>query len=278
MRAVYASYLGATLRKLMLDLDTIGERNKGPLPVPVGVILDEFPTLGKLDSLVADVNLVRKRRISIMIGAQTKGQFHMIYGNEGTQALFTGLATQVIYGGCDADTAEFYSKASGTATTDANADDPNSHGRLSQGAARQRPLLTVDEVVTPQVGNCTIFARYVEAGFATQVVLNARLTRFYERDDWKQRLNAARDVQPLLLERGIALNLQPVETSVAPVPKANIPESATATPSTLEIAALMARVAAETQKQTNGKVQATSMNEMRNRHEKRKRAVKEVTQ
>jgi len=50
MRAVYASYLGATLRKLMLDLDTIGERNKGPLPVPVGVILDEFPTLGKLDS------------------------------------------------------------------------------------------------------------------------------------------------------------------------------------------------------------------------------------
>ena len=51
MRAVYASYLGATLRKLMLDLDTIGERNKGPLPMPVGVILDEFPTLGKLDSL-----------------------------------------------------------------------------------------------------------------------------------------------------------------------------------------------------------------------------------
>jgi hypothetical protein len=39
----------------------------------------------------------------------------------------------------------------------------------------------------------------------------------------------------------------------------------------------MARVAAETQKQTNGKVQAVSMNEMRNRHEKRKRAVKEVT-
>jgi type IV secretory pathway TraG/TraD family ATPase VirD4 len=270
MRAVYASYLGATLRKLMLDLDTIGERNKGPLPVPVGVILDEFPTLGKLDSLVADVNLVRKRRISIMIGAQTKGQFHMIYGNEGTQALFTGLATQVIYGGCDADTAEFYSKASGTATTDANADDPNSH-------LRQRPLLTVDEVVTPQVGNCTIFARYVEAGFATQVVLNARLTRFYERDDWKQRLNAAKDIQPLLLERGISLNLHLVETPIPAVPNSNTSASTVNTPSTLEIAALMARVAAETQKQTNGYVQTISTSEMRNLHEKRKRAVKEVT-
>jgi hypothetical protein len=272
MRAVYASYLGATLRKLMLDLDTIGERNKGPLPVPVAVILDEFPTLGKLDSLVADVNLVRKRRISIMIGAQTKGQFHMIYGNEGTQALFTGLATQVIYGGCDADTAEFYSKASGTATTDANADDPNSH-------LRQRPLLTVDEVVTPQVGNCTIFARYVEAGFATQIVLNARLTRFYERDDWKKRLFATKDVQPLLLERGISLNLHPVESVTIPALNPNTVEAIAAVPKpTLELAAsaLMAKVAAETQKQGGGKVQAVSMSEMRSKREKRLTAVKEV--
>lgn len=199
MRAVYASYLGATLRKLMLDLDTIGERNKGPLPMPVGVILDEFPTLGKLDSLVADVNLVRKRRISIMIGAQTKGQFHMIYGNEGTQALFTGLATQVVYGGCDADTADFYSNASGTATQEGSADDKYS---------RSRPLLTVDEVITPQIGNCTIFARYVEAGFATQVVLNARLTRFYEREDWKRRLKSGEGIDPLLLERGIAMDVR----------------------------------------------------------------------
>ncbi|MDX2138845.1 MAG: type IV secretory system conjugative DNA transfer family protein [Chloroflexota bacterium] len=206
MRAVYASYLGATLRKLMLDLDTLGEANGGALPLPVGVILDEFPTLGKLDSLVADVNLVRKRRISILIGAQTRGQFELLYGREGTQALFTGLATQVVYGGCDADTAEFYSKASGTATTDANQDDPNSH-------LRQRPLLTLDEIITPQVGNCTIFARYVEAGFATQVILNARLTRFYERQDWAQRLRTP--AEPLLLERGTT---RESDTPITPVP------------------------------------------------------------
>ena len=102
----------------------------------------------------------------------------------------------MIYGGCDADTAEFYSKASGTATTDANMDDPNSH-------LRQRPLLTVDEVITPQVGNCTIFARYVETGFATQVILNARLTRFYERNDWKRLLSGTKGSDRLLLERGI---------------------------------------------------------------------------
>jgi type IV secretory pathway TraG/TraD family ATPase VirD4 len=214
MRAVYASYLGATLRKLMLDLDTIGEQNGGPLPMPVGVVLDEFPALGRLDSLVADVNLVRKRRISILIGAQTKGQFHLIYGQEGTQALLSGLATQIVFGGCDAETAEYYSKASGVATADANADDPNSH-------LRQRPLLTVDEVITPQSGSCTLFARYVEPGFATQVILTARLTRLYERRDWQDRFTAARDVEPLQLERGIALDLKPV-LPLPPVPAVEI--------------------------------------------------------
>jgi type IV secretory pathway TraG/TraD family ATPase VirD4 len=254
MRAVYASYLGATLRKLMLDLDTIGERNRGPLPMPVGVILDEFPTLGKLDSLVADVNLVRKRRISILIGAQTKGQFEMLYGREGTQALFTGLATQVVYGGCDADTAEFYSKASGTATTDANMDDPNSH-------LRQRPLLTVDEVITPQVGNCTIFARYVETGFATQVILNARLTRFYERDDWKRQLSAPTN-EPLLLERGIDIDENPDQAIETPTA-----EPVSGGGSSIEIAARakLAEVKEKTEQRTGGKVKMVTVEELRAR-------------
>ncbi len=228
MRAVYASYLGATLRKLMLDLDTLGEQNGGPLPVPVGVVLDEFPTLGRLDSLVADVNLVRKRRISILIGAQTKGQFHLIYGQEGTQALFTGLATQIVFGGCDAETAEYYSKASGIATADANRDDPNSH-------LRQRPLLTVDEVITPQSGNCTIFARYVEPVFATQVILTARLTRLYERRDWQARFAFSKAVEPLRLERGLTLDLGPPEPAAQPGPDRAMMEDAFARVKQMEV-------------------------------------------
>jgi type IV secretory pathway TraG/TraD family ATPase VirD4 len=207
MRAVYASYLGATLRKLMLDLDTIGERQGGPLPLPVGIILDEFPTLGKLDSLVADVNLVRKRRISILIAAQTKGQFHRLYGQDGTQALLTGLATQIIYGGCDADTAEFYSKASGTTSADT---DP----APEKASYRSRPLLTLDEVITPRDGNCTIFARYVEPAFATQVVLTAQLTRLYERLDWTARFKTG-NATPFILKRRTDLEPLDQTSSVA---------------------------------------------------------------
>jgi type IV secretory pathway TraG/TraD family ATPase VirD4 len=211
MRAVYASYLGAVLRKLMLDLDSIGEAAGGRLPAPVNIILDEFPTLGRLDGLVADVNLVRKRRIAILIAAQSKGQFHLIYGPDGTQALFTGLATQIVYGGCDAETAEFYSRASGTAT------------QQDEATYRSRPLLTVDEVITPQAGNATIFARYVDPGYATQIILTARLTRFYERKDWAARIKAAESREPILLERGLTIRLK--ETAKPkPVPKPMPPQ------------------------------------------------------
>lgn len=203
MRAVYAPYLGAVLRKLMLDLDSIGERSGGPLPVPVALVMDEFPALGKLDSLVADVNLVRKRRISIVVAAQTRGQFHLLYGQAGTEALFTGLATQIVFGGGDADTAAYYSKASGQAT---ELSPRKRADGTSDAVPRGRPLLTSDEVQTPPWGNSLIFARYVDENDAAQVILAARLTRFYERDDWRTRLAAARGRRPRLLKRGVKSN------------------------------------------------------------------------
>ena len=77
---------------------------------------------------------------------------------------------------------------------------------------RQRPLLTVDEVVTPQIGNCTVFARYVEPAFATQVIFTARLTRLYEREDWKAHFSASKQGEPLTLERGVSIPIHPANT------------------------------------------------------------------
>lgn len=88
--------------------------------------------------------------------------------------------------------------------------------RREKANFRQRPLLTVDEVVTPQIGNCTIFARYVEPAFATQVILTARLTRLYEREDWQARFAASKNQEPLLLERGVSVNVQPTFTQTEP--------------------------------------------------------------
>ncbi|MDX1994390.1 MAG: hypothetical protein SF029_18550, partial [bacterium] len=135
---------------------------------------------------------------------------------------------------------------------------PNSH-------LRQRPLLTVDEVVTPQVGNCTIFARYVEAGFATQIVLNARLTRLYEREDWKKRLASSNQNEPLLLERGLVM--PPV---LVPSPISQSPAAI----STVERAArsLLTKIATEAEQKAGGNIKATPLDQMRARHQRAKQA------
>jgi type IV secretory pathway TraG/TraD family ATPase VirD4 len=194
-RGAFARYLGTVLRMLMLDLDRIGEDHDGSIPTPVAVVLDEFPTLGKLDSLVTDVNLVRKRRIAILIAAQTIGQFQMIYGKPATDALLAGLATQIIFGGCDQETAETFSRASGLATERLSV----RFGHPPQ--IRQRPLLTPDEIQAPARGNATIFARYVTETHASQAILFARLMRLYERADWQEKLANAPLQEALIVER-----------------------------------------------------------------------------
>lgn len=223
-RAIYAPYLGGVLRKLMLDLDTIGEKNRGPLPIPVGIILDEFPTLGKLDSLVADVNLVRKRRISILIAAQTKGQFHMIYGPDATNALLAGMATQIIFGGGDQETSDFYSRASGTATeySAEGAGMPNPFSADPQQRQKpqkhQRQLLTPDEIQTPARGNATIFTRYVTESYATQLVMWAKPTRMYERADWKSKLDSVSEDDAFVLQRPLTFGAPAPGKSAEAVP------------------------------------------------------------
>jgi len=174
----------------------------------------------------------------------------MIYGSECTPALFTGLAPQIVYGGCDHDTTDFYNKASGTTTAGA---DPEP----GKANFRQRPLLTVDEVVTPEVGNCTIFARYVEPAFATQIILTTRLTRLYEREDWQARFAALKQEEPLLLERGVSL--QP--------PVSQHEQADSQSQHTLEEAALhvMEKAQAIDEQAGGAATQFTSLSKMRHR-------------
>ena len=114
----YGPYLGTILRVLTTRLDDIGERQpNGQLPIPVGLILEEFPALGRLDSLVRDINLVRKRRISVLTAAQSLAQFDHVYPARGeADRLLAGLATKIVFGGCDQRTAEFFSSVSGQRT------------------------------------------------------------------------------------------------------------------------------------------------------------------
>lgn len=199
-RDVIAPYLGAVLTKLVLDLDTIGEGTEtGALAIPVKFIIDEFPALGDLNSIVNFANLVRKRQIAFLLACQTLGQLENIYGKNGAETLLAGMATQIIFGGCDQRTAEYYSAATGQSTAKESASDGTAKDR-------QRRLLTPDEIVRPPTGNCLISTRYVEAEYATYAFILARLTRIYERKDVKAALDSItiEQIQANLMPRGRA--------------------------------------------------------------------------
>jgi len=197
-RRVIAPYLGAVLTKMLFDLDSIGERQKdGQLPIPVKFVLEEFPALGDLSSVVEFANLVRKRRISFILACQTMGQLENIYGRNGAETLLAGMAFQVIFGGCDQATAKYYSDMAGTGTKRKATED----GKTQE---RQRKLLTPDEIIRPPQGNSTIFGRYVTAEYATYIIILSRLTRIYERKDVAHAVKAvdAKKAKRQIMRRG----------------------------------------------------------------------------
>jgi type IV secretory pathway TraG/TraD family ATPase VirD4 len=204
-RRALAPYLGAVLTKLLLDLDSIGERIAGgALPRPIKFILEEFPAMGNLSIVVEQANLVRKRRISFLLACQTIGQLQNIYGKDGAATLLAGMATQIIFGGADKETASYFSSLAGnqTKTIETEAYRP---GQPAQKRSVERPLLTHDQIISPPhapQGNVIIFTRYVTESYAVNAVILARLTRMYERQDWKSQIAQAKQRKPRFYTRG----------------------------------------------------------------------------
>jgi hypothetical protein len=225
-RDVFGPYFGAILQKLLLDLDTIGEQSGGPLTRPVKIVLDEFPALGRLDSVAAGVNLFRKRRIAFLIAAQTLSQFELIYGRPAAEAMLAGLATQIYFGSCDAITARFVSDALGMTTE--RLPMPASQSTSGPLPVRQRRLMNAEEVITPPRGNCTIIHHTASANYAAQVVLLASLTRMYERKDWINRIAAAKreGQEPMVMQRPLFEGKRPEKLMMQSKPKtASLPDS-----------------------------------------------------
>jgi type IV secretory pathway TraG/TraD family ATPase VirD4 len=201
----YGPYLGTVLRVLVNRLDDLGERRGGALPTPVGLILEEFPALGRLDSLVRDINLVRKRRISILTAAQSLAQFDHLYPGRGeADRLLAGLATKIVFGGCDQRTAEFFSQGSGQQTLVLASASQSGDSTYSGATAslRSRALLLPDDLISPARGHATVFAAYSERIRASQAIFHAELTPFFKRKDWK--LERVRPATPLTLIRSVS--------------------------------------------------------------------------
>jgi len=140
--------------------------------------------------IVEQANLVRKRRISFLLACQTVGQLNNIYGKDGAATLLAGMATQIIFGGADKETATYFSSLAGNQTKVLETDNPHQPKR-----SVERPLLTHDQIISPPhapQGNVILFTRYVTETYAVNAVILARLTRLYERQDWKATIAQAK--------------------------------------------------------------------------------------
>lgn len=110
-------------------------------PVPLHVVLDEFPALGKFERVQRDMNLVRSYRVHMHVIVQTLAQLEGLYGT-GWQAFLAAAKFQQVLGANDQFTAEYVSKRLGTRKV---AKRSTSHTRQASGASAGSSVTETDE-------------------------------------------------------------------------------------------------------------------------------------
>lgn len=137
MRAIYAVVMETA------------RQTGGAGAVPLQVVLDEFPAMGRFDRVADDMALVRKFGIQIHLAIQSLSQLSKIYG-QGWESFTAAARFQQILGANDHFTAEYVSKRLGrtTAKTGSTTESQNNGGR-SRGSSSSFAgvdLMTPDEV------------------------------------------------------------------------------------------------------------------------------------
>jgi type IV secretory pathway TraG/TraD family ATPase VirD4 len=114
-----------------------------------------------------------------------------------------GLATKIVFGGCDQRTAEFFGRLSGQQTLAVASLSHSGHFASDSATAslRSRALLLPDDIIRPAKGHATIFAAYGGRKGADQAIFHAKLTAFFQRKDWK--LAQVQPKEPLTVPRPV---------------------------------------------------------------------------
>lgn len=85
-------------------------------PYPVLLLMDEFPALGKMDSLSQGITTLRSYGGRMMIVAQSISNLKAAYGNDGAQNFLANCRLQLFMAPADAETPEYVSKSIGDFT------------------------------------------------------------------------------------------------------------------------------------------------------------------
>ncbi len=149
--------------KLVRYADT--KTDNGRCPIPVNIILEEFPQIGRILDINKKISVIRSRAINLTLIFQNIGQLKNRYPDDVWLELLGACDTQIYLGCTDPLTAEYVSNRTGDITVIANGQRYNRSAffrspvygdSYSQG---RRKLLTPDEVLRFPNTECLIFLR-----------------------------------------------------------------------------------------------------------------------
>ena len=97
-------------------VNLLGRREPGPAePHEVLFLIDEFPTLGKMETIQTALALLASYKVRITLIVQGLGQLEAIYGKD-TQALLQNCRIQIFFASNDSTTTRYVSEQCGTIT------------------------------------------------------------------------------------------------------------------------------------------------------------------
>lgn len=115
----------------------------GTLPIPLYLLLEEFPQLPKLPNLDKDLAVIRSQGIHAVIVAQDRSQIKQTY-REASGAVFAAMDTTLFCSSNDLDTTLFYEKELGSYTVEVksttNTSNPVSGSTSENTSLRESPL------------------------------------------------------------------------------------------------------------------------------------------
>lgn len=105
---VYAEFFRLVISQVLYSLQ---DRPEGA--VPLLLVLDELPSLKKIDLLQTSLATIRSRGVSAIVVAQSYSQLRSIYGKDDATSIWDLCQEKVILNCDDVDTAEMISKSAG---------------------------------------------------------------------------------------------------------------------------------------------------------------------
>lgn len=137
------------------------------LPIPVNLILDEFPNVGIIPDFDKKIATVRSRGINIALIFQNIAQLQNLYPNNVWETIMGNCDSQVFLGCNDQTTAEYISKRTGILTVEVSSVNvaknitglaSNTNYRQTESEGR-RQLLEMDEVLRLKRSECMLIAQ-----------------------------------------------------------------------------------------------------------------------